>query len=109
MSNSESDITVPITVPELSAESEADSYGYNGEVIHQPDYTVVVPVASDLFDSDTGINARRFLQTAIALADDNDGHVVLLGIAEVADETTTERVREYTQSDDGGEKEQSIP
>jgi len=108
MSNSNG-TTVPITVPELSSESEADSYGYDGEVIHQPDYTVVVPVVSDLFDGDTGINARRFLQTAMALADDNDGHVVLLGIAEVADETTTEQVREYVQSDDGGEKEQSVP
>ena len=101
--------TVPITVPEPSSESEVDSYGHDGEVIHQPDYTVVVPVVSDLFDSDTGINARRFLQTAIALADDNDGRVVLLGIAEIADETTTERVREYTQSDDGDDEEQSVP
>ena len=101
--------TVPITVPEPSSRSEADSYGYDGEVIQQPDYTVVVPVASDLFNGDTGINARRFLQTAIALADDNDGRVVLLGIAAVADETTTEQVREYTQSDDGDEKEQSVP
>jgi len=101
--------TVPITVPELSSQSEADSYGYDGEVIHQPDYTVVVPVVSDLFDSNTGINARRFLQTAIALADDNDGHVVLLGIAEVADEKTTEQVRKYAQTNNGGEKEQSVP
>ena len=101
--------TVPIVVPELSSRSEADPYGYDGEVIHQPDYTVVVPVASDLFDDDTGINARRFLQTAIALADDNDGHVVLLGIAEVADKTTIGQVREYVQSGDGGEKERSVP
>jgi nucleotide-binding universal stress UspA family protein len=108
MSNSKG-TTVPITVPELSSESEADSYGYDGEVIHQPDYTVVVPVVSDLFDGNTGINARRFLQTAIALADDNDGQVVLLGIAEVADEITTEQVREYTQSDGGDEDELSVP
>jgi nucleotide-binding universal stress UspA family protein len=101
--------TVPLVVPELSFRSEADSYEYEGEVIHQPDYTVVVPVASDLFDDDTGINARRFLQTAIALADDNDGHVVLLGIAEVADEHTTEQVRTYARSDDGGETERSVP
>ena len=100
---------VPLVVPEPSSRSEADSYGYDGEVIHQPSYTVVVPVASDLFDGNTGINARRFLQTAIALADDNDGHVVLLGITEVADETTTEQVREYTRSDDENKKEQSVP
>ena len=59
MSNNESETTVPIAVSEPSSEPEADSYGYDGEVIHQPDYTVVVPVASDLFDGDTGINARR--------------------------------------------------
>ena len=109
MSNSESETTVPITAPELPSRSEADSYEYDGEVIHQPDYTVVVPVVSDLFDSNTGINARRFLQTAIALADDNDGHVVLLGIAEVADETTTQQVQEYTRADTGDEKEQPVP
>ena len=101
--------TVPIVVPELSSRSGAYSYGYDGEVIHQPDYTVVVPVASDLFADDTGINARRFLQTAIALADDNDGYVVLLGIAEVADENTTEQVRTYARSDDGGDEERSVP
>jgi len=108
MSNSKG-TTVPIAVSDPSSEPEADSYGYDGEVIHQPDYTVVVPVVSDLFDGDTGINARRFLQTAMALADDNDGHVVLLGVAEVADEATTEQVREYTESDDGDEKEQTVP
>jgi nucleotide-binding universal stress UspA family protein len=101
--------TVPIVVPELSSRSEADAYGYDGKVIHKPDYSVVVPVASDLFDDDTGVNARRFLQTAIALADDNDGHVVLLGIAEVADENTTEQVRTYARSDDGGDEERSVP
>ena len=107
MSNGEG-TAVPIAVSEPSSEPEADSYGHGGEVIHQPDYTVVVPVVSDPFD-DTGINARRFLQTAMALADDDDGRVVLLGIAEVADETTIERVREYARSDDGGQKERSIP
>jgi len=109
MSNNESETTVPIAVPEPSSRSEADSYGYDGEVIHQPDYTIVVPVVSDLFDGDTGINVRRFLQTAMALAADNDGRVVLLGITEVADEPTVERMRAYTRSDDGDEKEQSVP
>jgi nucleotide-binding universal stress UspA family protein len=101
--------TVPIAVPELSSRPEADAYEYDGKVIHQPNYTVVVPVASDLFDDDTGINARRFLQTAIALAADNDGHVVLLGIAEVADENTTEQVRTYARSDEGGDEERPVP
>jgi hypothetical protein len=39
MSNSESETAVPIAVSELSSEPEADSCGYGGEVIHQPDYT----------------------------------------------------------------------
>ena len=108
MSNSR-ETAVPIAVPEQSSGPEADSREYDGEAVHQPDYAVVVPVVSDLFDDDTGINARRFLRTAIALADDNDGHVVLLGIAEVADESTTERVRTYTRSDDGGEQDRSVP
>ena len=108
MSNREGS-PVPITVPEPSAASEADSDGYDGGVINQPDYTIVVPVVSDLFDGSTGINARRFLQTATAMAADNDGHVVLLGIAEVADATTTEQVREYVRSDDGDEEERSVP
>ncbi|WP_042662417.1 universal stress protein [Haloferax sp. ATB1] len=102
--------TVPISVPKQSSKSEADTYGYDGEAIHHPDYSVVVPVVSDLFDSSTGINARRFLQTAIALADDNDGRVVLLGIATVNDETEIEQVRESAQAADGAdEKERSVP
>ena len=108
MSNSKG-TTVPIAVPEPSFEPEVDSYRYNRGVINKPDYTIVVPVVSGLFDGDTGINVRRFLQTAMALAADNDGRVVLLGITEVADESTVERVREYTRSDDGDEQERSIP
>jgi len=108
MSN-EAESTVPITVPEPSSGSEADSYGYDGEVINRPEYTVVVPVVSDLFGGNAGVNARRLLRTAIALADDNDGHVVLLGIAEVADGTTAEQVREYARSDGGDEGERSVP
>ena len=42
--------TVPIVVSEPSSDPEVDPYGYDGEAIHQPDYTVVVPVVSDLFD-----------------------------------------------------------
>jgi nucleotide-binding universal stress UspA family protein len=108
MSN-EAESTVPITVPEPSSGSEADSYGYDGEVINRPEYTVVVPVVSDLFGGNAGVNARRLLRTAIALADDNDGHVVLLGIAEVADGTTAEQVREYARSDGGDEGERPVP
>jgi nucleotide-binding universal stress UspA family protein len=110
MSDTNNEATVPITVPRQSPESDEGSFGYDGEVIHHPDYSVVVPVVSDLFNSDTGVNARRFLQTAIALADDNDGQVVLLGIAAVDDETALEQIREYAKSDDeGGGEEQLLP
>ena len=110
MSDTNNEATVPITVPRQSSESDEDSFGYDGEVIHHPDYSVVVPVVSDLFNSNTGVNARRFLQTAIALADDNDGQVVLLGIAVVDDETALEQIREYAKSDDeGGGEEQLLP
>lgn len=98
MSNTNNEDTVPITVPELSSDSDTESYGYDGKVIHHPDYSVVVPVVSDLFDSNTGINARRFLQTAIALAEDNDGQVVLLGTVTVDDQDVLEQAREYTRS-----------
>lgn len=109
MSEDTDEVTVPVTAPELSADSDADSYGYDGEVIHHPDYSVVVPVVSNLFDSNTGINARRLLQTAVALADDNDGRVVLLGIAEVDAEQTLEQVRGDTQPDDAEDGAENIP
>jgi len=110
MSDTDNETTVPITVPRQSPESDEGSFGYDGEVIHHPDYSMVVPVVSDLFDSNTGVNARRFLQTAIALADDNDGRMVLLGIAVVDDETALEQIREYAKSDDeGGGEEQLLP
>ncbi|ELY82888.1 universal stress protein [Natrinema gari] len=108
MSNSSPD--VPITAPAPSSESEVDAYGYDGEVIHQPDYSIVVPVIDDPLDSSAGINARRFLQTAIALAADNDGRVVLLGIAEVDDKATLKQIREYASLGGMAEgQEQSAP
>lgn len=108
MSNDSSQPTVPIASSVPSSESDGESYGYDGAIIHRPEYSVVVPIVSDLFDSETGINARRFLQTAIALAADNDGRVVLLGIAEVSDEVILERVRAHASQ--GGEAaDQSLP
>jgi nucleotide-binding universal stress UspA family protein len=110
MSDTTNEATVPITVPCQASDSDEDPSGYDGEVIHHPDYSVVVPVVSDLFTSNTGVNARRFLQTPIALADDNDGQVVLLGIAVVEHETALEQIREYAKSDDeGGGEEQFMP
>ena len=110
MSDTTNEATVPITVPRQASDSDEDPSGYDGEVIHHPDYSVVVPVVSELFTSNTGVNARRFLQTALALADDNDGQVVLLGIAVVDDETALADIREYAESDaEGGGEEQFMP
>jgi nucleotide-binding universal stress UspA family protein len=109
MSENNNEAAVSITVPQPSPESDGDLFGYDGEVIHHPDYSVVVPVVSDLFDNSAGINARRFLQTAIALADDNDGQVVLLGIATVDDAAALEQVREDSKSDNEGRGEKLVP
>jgi nucleotide-binding universal stress UspA family protein len=109
MSENNNEAAVSITVPQPSPESDGDLFGYDGEVIHHPDYSVVVPVVSDLFDNSAGINARRFLQTAIALADDNDGQVVLLGIATVGDAAALEQVRENSKSDNEGRGEKLVP
>ena len=109
MSETNNEATVSITVPQPSSDSDGDLFGYDGEVIHHPDYTVVVPVASDLLDNSAGINARRFLQTAIALADDNDGQVVLLGIATVDDMAAVEQLREDSKSDNEGRGEKLVP
>lgn len=108
MSNNSDQTAVPITASAPSSGSDGDSDRYDGEIIQRPDYSVVVPIVSDLFDSETGINTRRFLQTAIALAADNDGRVVLLGIAEVGDEAVVERVRERASSEGASESE-SVP
>ena len=96
--------TVPVGASAPSTEPETGSYGYGGELIHHPKYTVVVPVVGGPFDGDTGIDVRRLLQTATALAADNDGRVVLLGVAEVADGATVERVREHARADGEGEE-----
>ena len=90
---------VRITVPSRSEKSENDPQLHTSPVVRRPDYTIVVPVADALLTSNTGINVRRFLQTAIALAADNDGSVLLLGLASVESEASVEVVREYVRSD----------
>jgi len=109
MSKGDSGATVSIAVSDPSPESGGSSFGYNGEVVHRPDYSVVVPVVSDLFDDGTGINVRRFLQTAVALADDNDGRVVLLGTATVDDAAALERIRSDSNSDSEASGGESVP
>ncbi|ELZ24311.1 hypothetical protein C475_13717 [Halosimplex carlsbadense 2-9-1] len=63
------------------------------------EYLVVVPVTGTLLDSYTGINVRRFLRTAVALAADNDGRVLLAGV-ETVPESALETVREHVQTEE---------
>lgn len=91
---------VRIAVQQPPRDSEIDESIRSGPIIHRPDYTVVVPVTGELLDPDTGINVRRLLQTAFALAADNDGRVSILGIATVGDDSSLETVREYVRPGD---------
>ncbi|MBP1988082.1 universal stress protein [Halolamina salifodinae] len=110
MSNDDVRATVPIVAPKPPSNADTGSNGYGGEIIHRPSYSIVVPIVSDPFDSDAGINAHRFLQTAIALAADNDGKVLLLGIAEVDSRTGLEQIREHDDSKSTSEgKENAAP
>lgn len=98
---------VRITVPKQTSGSDDESYLRSGPLIQTPDYTIIVPVTETLFDTYTGINVRRFLQTAVALAADNDGRVLLLGVETVNDETSLDTVRKYVQAEQPGEVETS--
>jgi nucleotide-binding universal stress UspA family protein len=91
---------VRITVPRDPSDSDDDSYLRSGPRIQTPDYLVVVPVTGTLLDSYPGINVRRVLRTAVALAADNDGRVLLIGIETVRDASALEPVREYVQSEE---------
>ncbi|WP_244605352.1 universal stress protein [Halorhabdus rudnickae] len=55
-------------------------------------------MTSGLLDPETGINVRRLLQTAVALAEDNDGRVLLLGLATADDESSLKAVREQIEA-----------
>jgi len=90
---------VRVAVERQSPDSEADSYLRSGPRIQPPDYTVVVPITGTLLDSNSGINVRRFLRTAVAVAADNDGRVVLLGVETVSDETELETLREHVRTE----------
>lgn len=96
--STESDVR--IAVQQLPRDSQIDKSIRSGPVIHTPDYTIIVPITGDLLDPDTGINVRRLLQTAFALAEDNDGRVLLLGIATVDDEASLNAVEEHIEADE---------
>ncbi|GGM51156.1 universal stress protein [Haloarcula argentinensis] len=91
---------VRIAVQEPPKGSETDEPVRSGPVIHIPDYTIVVPVTGEVLDPETGVNVRRLLQTAFALAKDNDGRVLLLGLATVDDEASLTTVQEHVETDE---------
>ncbi|GGM49042.1 universal stress protein [Haloarcula argentinensis] len=99
MSENSEPASVRITVPERSSGSDDEPYLRSAPPIQSPGYRVIVPVTETLLDSYTGINVRRFLQTAVALAADNGGRVLLLGIETVTDEAELGHVREYIRTE----------
>ncbi|ELZ68594.1 hypothetical protein C457_11336 [Haloferax prahovense DSM 18310] len=96
--DTEPEVRVAVQHPER--ESRSDELIRSRPVTHTPDYTVVVPITGGLFDPETRINVRRLLQTALALANDNDGRVQLLGLAAVDDEASLNTVRGYIEADE---------
>jgi len=98
MAADSTDSEVRIAVQDPPQDSETDRPVRSGPVIRSPEYTVAVPVTGELLNSETGINVRRLLQTAFALAEDNDGRVLLLGLATVDDEASLATVREHVET-----------
>ncbi len=90
---------VRIAVQRESASAKDDSYLRSGPLVHTPEYTVVVPITDAVHDSSMAIDARQFLRTATALAADNEGRVLLLGIETVTNEASLEAVRKYVRTD----------
>jgi len=90
---------VRVTVSRPASGSGEDSYLREGPRIHTPGSVVIVPVTAELLETHTGINVRRFLQTAVALAADNDSRVLLLGIETVPNGSALETVREQVYAD----------
>lgn len=89
---------VPITVPKQASGADTETYLRSGPLVDKPAYTVVVPVTTTLLNTSTGLNVNRLLQTAVALAADKEGRVLLLGIEHITDEAALETVREYVDS-----------
>lgn len=109
MSDNSASEDVRITVPKQSSRSDDESYLRSGPLIQTPDYTIIVPITETLLDTYTGINVRRFLQTAVALAAENDGRVLLLGVETVSDEAALETVRENVQTGQPSEGQPDAP
>ena len=105
MSDDAESSQVRISVQSDTSGSDEDSRLRSSPAVQTPDYLVVVPLTEALLDSYTGINVRRFLQTAIALAADNDGRVLLLGVETVSNDETRDAVREYVRSEQPDEED----
>ncbi|KKF40146.1 universal stress protein UspA [Halorubrum saccharovorum] len=99
MSDNSESSPVRISVQSETSGSDEDSRLRSGPVIQTPDYLVVVPLTDALLDSYTGINVRRFLQTAISLAADNGGRVLLLGVETVSNDETLDTIHEHVRSE----------
>jgi len=89
---------IHIAVEDQSSGSDDEPYLRDGPVVESSEYLLFVPVTDTLLGTQTGINVERFLQTAVAIAADNDGKVLLLGIESVSSDTTLETVREYVRT-----------
>jgi Universal stress protein family. len=98
MAEHTSSSAVPITVPQQTSGADTETYLRSGPLVDKPAYTVVVPITATLLDTSTGLNVNRLLQTAVALAADKEGRVLLLGIERITDEAALETVREYVDS-----------
>jgi len=108
MSDDSEQAGVRITTQKQSSDSDDESYLRSGPLIQTPDYTIIVPITETLLDTYTGINVRRFIQTAVALAAENDGRVLLLGV-ETVNEAALETVRENVQTGQPSEGESDAP
>ncbi|QCC59380.1 universal stress protein [Natrinema thermotolerans] len=100
---------VRITVPRQSVDSDVDSSLRSGPLIRTPEYTVVVPVTDVLLDTETRSNVRRLLRTAVALAADNDGRVLLLGLETVPNDASLETVRRYLRRERSADSDAEVP
>jgi len=98
MATDGTDSKVRIAVQDPPKDSETDEPVRSGPVIHTPDYTIVVPVTGELLEPETGVNARRLLQMAFALAEDNDGRVLLVGVATLDDEASLKPIRRHIEA-----------
>lgn len=96
-----------ITVESKPSSTDEEPYLRSDLSVQKSDYVITVPVTETLLNEYTGINVQRFLRTAVALAADNDGRILLLGVETVTDGTELEAVREYVRSEKSTDLDQN--